>query len=329
MDHETGPSRRFILDDQDIGINVGLNGRRKLRPFSGPMYIILMNPIGIHFGYWTQYWDSEPIQFVKRAQKCGFDVLEVNAPKITLMSDAERDALQGAAADAGLGLTYSIGMKADMDLASEDAATRKKGVAFLQDVARAMKYLGGTVLAGINYSSWPRKLLPGEDKQILTDRAVEGVREAIKAAEDCGVLFCVEVVNRFEQFIMNTAAEGIAFAERIGSPNCKILLDTFHMNIEEDSLRGSIVEAGDWLGHFHLGEPNRRPPGRGRMPWPEIFGALREINYQGAVVMEPFLVPGGEVGRDISVYRDLLGSADLDEEAARSVQFVRSEQSKR
>jgi D-psicose/D-tagatose/L-ribulose 3-epimerase len=244
------------------------------------------------------------------------------------MGDTERDALKGAAADAGLGLTYSIGLKADMDLASEDAATRKKGVAFLQDVARAMKYLGGTVLAGINYSSWPRKLLPGEDKQILTNRALEGVREAIKAAEDCDVLFCVEVVNRFEQFMMNIAAEGIAFAERVGSPNCKILLDTFHMNIEEDSLRNSIVEAGAWLGHFHLGEPNRRPPGRGRMPWPEIFGALREINYKGAVVMEPFLVPGGEVGRDISVYRDLLGSDDLDEEAARSVQFVRSEQKK-
>jgi D-psicose/D-tagatose/L-ribulose 3-epimerase len=244
------------------------------------------------------------------------------------MSDAERDALKGAVADAGLSLTYSIGMKGDMDLVSEDAATRKRGIAFLQDVARAMKYMGGTVLAGINYSSWPRQLLPGEDKGTLTDRAIEGVREAIKAAEDNNVIFCVEVVNRFEQFIMNTAAEGIAFAERVGSPNCKVLLDTFHMNIEEDSLRGSIVEAGDWLGHFHIGETNRRPPGSGRIPWPEIFGALREINYQGAVVMEPFLVPGGEVGRDISVFRDLLGTADLDEEAARSVQFVRSEQKK-
>jgi D-psicose/D-tagatose/L-ribulose 3-epimerase len=284
-----------------------------------------MNPIGIHYGYWTQHWDSEPIQFIGKAQKCGFDILEVNAPKIGRMSDAERDALKVAAADANLGLTYSIGLPAELDLASEDAATRKKGIALLQDIARGMKHLGGTVMAGINYSSWPRKLLPGEDKQILTDRAVESVREAIKSAEDNGVLFCVEVVNRFEQFIMNTAAEGIAFAKRVGSPNCKILLDTFHMNIEEDDLRGSIIEAGSWLGHFHLGEPNRRPPGRGRMPWPEIFGALREINYQGALVMEPFLVPGGEVGRDISVYRDLLGSDDLDEEAARSVQFVRSE----
>ena len=288
-----------------------------------------MNRIGMHYGYWTQYWGSEPLQFVQRAKKCGFDILEVNAPKVTLMSDAERDVLRGAVADAGLSLTYSIGMTADMDLASEDTGTRQKGIAFLQKVARAMKYMGGTVLAGINYSSWPRKLLPGEDKQILTDRAIKGVREAIKAAEDNDVIFCVEVVNRFEQFIMNTAAEGIAFAERVGSPNCKILLDTFHMNIEEDSLRDSIVETGDWLGHFHLGETNRRPPGRGRMPWPEIFGALREINYQGAVVMEPFLVPGGEVGRDISVYRDLLGSADLDEEAARSARFVRSEQSRK
>jgi D-psicose/D-tagatose/L-ribulose 3-epimerase len=284
-----------------------------------------MNPIGIHFGYWTKSWSSDPIQFVGRAQKCGFEVLEVNAPKITLMSDKERDALKAAAENASLNLTYSIGLKDDMDLASEDPATRRKGVAFLQDVSRAMKYLGGTVMAGINYSSWPRKLAPNEDKRILTDRAIEGVREAVKTAEDCGVIFCIEVVNRFEQFMMNTAAEGISFAERVGSPNCKLLLDTFHMNIEEDSLRGSLIEAGAWLGHFHLGEPNRRPPGRGRMPWPEIFGALREINYQGAVVMEPFLVPGGEVGRDISVFRDLLGTGDLDDEASRSVEFVRSE----
>jgi D-psicose/D-tagatose/L-ribulose 3-epimerase len=100
------------------------------------------------------------------------------------------------------------------------------------------------------------------------------------------------------------------------------------MNIEEESFRGALVETGDLLGHFHLGETNRRPPGTGQMPWPEIFGALREINYQGAVTMEPFLLPGGEVGRDVSVYRVLPGADNRDEEATRSVQFVRSEMSK-
>lgn len=284
-----------------------------------------MNPIGIHFGYWTQHWNSEPMQFIEKAKNSGFNVLEVNAPKVTRMSETERNALKSAAENAGLALTYSIGMTADMDLVSENAEARKKGISFLQDVARAMNQMGGTVMAGINYSSWPRRLMPGEDKERLTDRAIEGVREAVKAAEDSDVLFCIEVVNRFEHFVMNTAAEGIAFAERIGSPNCKILLDTFHMNIEEDSLRDSILEAGPWLGHFHIGEPNRRPPGRGRMPWAEIFGALHEIDYQGAIVMEPFLVPGGEVGRDISVYRRLPGSDDLDQEAARSADFVKSE----
>ena len=284
------------------------------------------NPIGIHYGYWTQYWGDEPIQFIAKAKKCSFDVLEINAPKITRFTDAERDTFRGAAAAAGIALTYSIGMTADMDLVSEDGATRKKGISFLQDVSKAMNAIsGGGVMAGINYSSWPRKLYPGEEKSVLTDRAVEGVREAIKAAEDNNVLFCVEVVNRFEQFMMNTAAEGIAFAKRVESPNCKILLDTFHQNIEEDSIGGSILEAGDWLGHYHVGEANRRPPGQGRMPWPEVFGALSQIKYQGAIVMEPFLRPGGEVGRDISVFRDLLGDGDLDEQVARSAEFVRSE----
>jgi D-psicose/D-tagatose/L-ribulose 3-epimerase len=287
-----------------------------------------MNPIGIHFGYWTQFWDVDQLPFVQRASRLGFDILEVRAQKIKRMTSAERDALKAAADEAGLGLTYSIGLQEDMDLVSEDSSVRRNGVSFLQDLCKAMQQMGGTIMAGINYSSWPRKLMPGEDKKVLTDRAVDGVREAVKAAEDCGVIFCIEVVNRFEHFIMNTAAEGIAFAQRVGSLNCKLLLDTFHMNIEEDSLRGSLVEAKDWLAHFHIGEPNRRPPGEGRMPWAEIFGALKEINYQGAVVMEPFLVPGGEVGRDISVYRDLLGEKDLDDLAARSVQFVRSEQKK-
>ena len=287
--------------------------------------LAIMNPIGIHYGYWTQFWSSDPLQFIDRAKRCGFDVLEVNAVTVGQMSDQERSRLRTAAEKANLTLTYSIGMKDDVDLTSSDPATRKRGLALLEDICRAMKQMGGTILAGINYSSWPRKLQPDEDKKVLTDRAIEAVREAIKTAEDSDVLFCLEVVNRFEHFIMNTAAEGLAFAERVQSPNCKLLLDTFHLNIEEDSMSDAILQTGSMLGHFHIGEPNRRPPGRGRMSWAEIFGALHDINYQGAIVMEPFLLPGGDVGRDISVFRDLLGSGDLDAEATESAKFVRSQ----
>jgi D-psicose/D-tagatose/L-ribulose 3-epimerase len=149
--------------------------------------------------------------------------------------------------------------------------------------------------------------------------------EAIKTAEDNGVIFGLEVVNRFEHYMINTAEEGIAFARRVNSPCCKLLLDTFHMNIEEDDFRDAIAKAENWLAHFHVGETNRRPPGRGKIPWREVFGALQDIGYEGPIVMEPFITSDGDALREMWIYRDLLTGSTLDEEASRSLQFVRSE----
>jgi D-psicose/D-tagatose/L-ribulose 3-epimerase len=95
------------------------------------------------------------------------------------------------------------------------------------------------------------------------------------------------------------------------------------MNIEEDSFAEAIRTAGNHLGHLHIGETNRRAPGRGKIPWDEVFGTTKEIGFEGSIVMEPFLMKGGEVGRDISVYRDLKGDLDLDEEARRACAFVK------
>jgi len=111
--------------------------------------------------------------------------------------------------------------------------------------------------------------------------------------------------------------------EAVSSPNARILLDTFHMNIEEDFIGEAIQKAGDKLGHLHIGENNRMPPGYGHIPWTEVAAALRKINYQGYVVMEPFLMPGGEVGRDIKVFRDMSVGLQLDEEARKALMFIR------
>jgi D-psicose/D-tagatose/L-ribulose 3-epimerase len=149
------------------------------------------------------------------------------------------------------------------------------------------------------------------------------MKEAIKVAEDNQVFFNMEVVNRFEQYLLNTCAEAIDYVEMVGSPNARVMLDTFHMNIEEDFLGDSILRAGDKLGHLHIGENNRMPPGYGHIPWTELASALRKINYTGYVVMEPFLMPGGQVGRDIKVFRDLSVGLDLDEEARKALLFMR------
>ncbi|MGD0137859.1 MAG: sugar phosphate isomerase/epimerase family protein [Tepidisphaeraceae bacterium] len=283
-----------------------------------------MNKVGIYYAFWTHDWDADFAPFVAKVKGLGFDVLEVNAGTVANMSDAERDRLRGAADKHGIELIYCIGLPRQYDVASADADVRSSGVQFLQKIARAIAYMGHKQLGGIIYGSWPGKLPEGQDRRSGVDRSVASIREAIKTAEDCNVYFNVEVVNRFEQYIINTAAEALDYVRRVGSEQCRILLDTFHMNIEEDDIGQAIVAAGKHLGHFHIGETNRRAPGRGRMPWDEIFAALHRAEYRGAISMEPFLMPGGQVGRDISVFRDLRDGLDLDAEARRAQEFVRA-----
>lgn len=81
-------------------------------------------------------------------------------------------------------------------------------------------------------------------------------------AEEYDINYCLEIVNRYEQYLLNTAAEGVDFVRELDSPKIKLLLDCFHMNIEEDSFSEAIKTAGELLGHFHIGECNRKVPGR-------------------------------------------------------------------
>lgn len=279
---------------------------------------------GIYYAYWTSDWDADFIPYIKKVKNLGFDVLEVNAGTISSMSDRELESLKAASDEYSIELSCCIGLPPSSDLASDDSGIRKKGIEHLNSIADSMNKCGIKRLSGIIYSSWPGKL-EGRNISKLKARAysIESMKEAIKKAEDFDLMYNCEVVNRFEQFIMNTASEAAGYIDEIGSPNLKMLLDTFHMNIEEDSMTDAILTAGDKLGHFHLGENNRKPPGVGKLPWGEIFQALKRINYDGWVVMEPFLKEGGEVGRDISVFREIMPGADLDIEAEKSCGFIK------
>jgi D-psicose/D-tagatose/L-ribulose 3-epimerase len=230
--------------------------------------------------------------------------------------------------DRGLELTYCIGFSQDKDLASESASVRSAGMDYAFKILDIIHFMDGKVFGGINYSAWPAAF-PSKlvDKRPYLERSIACVKEISKVAEDYGITYCLEIVNRFEHFLLNTAEEGVAYVDEVGSPNVKLLLDAFHMNIEEDSVGAAITSVGNRLGHFHIGETNRKTPGQGHMPWDEIAQALKKINYQGRVVMEPFVKPGGEVGEAIRVWRDLSGGADeaqLDLQASQALTFMRS-----
>lgn len=266
-----------------------------------------MNKIGVHFGYFNRDWNTDFVKQIETIKRIGLDILEVAPAPLMALTKQQRDEIAAAARDNEIDLTFSVGLGLDQDLASEDENIRKNGIKFTTDTFKIMSEMGGKVYSGVDIAAWNKTFTEGvTDKSAAWERSISAVKEIMKSAEDRGITFAVEVVNRYESSLVNTAEEAIKYVDEVGSPNCKILLDTYHMNIEEDSFADAIRSVGSRLGHFHVGESNRRPPcAQGKMPWDEITGALKEINYTGAIVMEPFIKMGGEVGRDIKVWRDI------------------------
>ncbi|AQS63464.1 D-psicose 3-epimerase [Rhizobium rhizogenes] len=281
---------------------------------------------GIYYSYWEHEWSAKFGPYIEKVAKLGFDIIEVAAHHINEYSDAELAAIKQSAKDNGIILTAGIGPSKSKNLSSEDAAVRAAGKAFFERTLTNVAKLDIRTIGGALHSYWPIDYSQPVDKPGDYARGVEGIHGIADFANDLGINLCIEVLNRFENHVLNTAAEGVAFVKDVGKNNVKVMLDTFHMNIEEDSFGEAIRTAGPLLGHFHTGESNRRVPGKGRMPWQEIGLALRDINYTGAVVMEPFVKTGGTIGSDIKVWRDLSNGADIarmDEDARNSLAFSR------
>ena len=283
---------------------------------------------GIYYAYWEKEWKGNFIPYIEKVKRLGFDILEVACGNFHLEDKAYFRSLRRVSEENEIVLTGGYGPRKEHNLATKDAKQLSDTFAFYADVFSKMELAGIGCIGGALYSYWPVDFSRQIDKPGDFLRSVENMQKLADMAMDYGITLNTESLNRFEGYLINECEEAVRYVEAVNKPNVKVMLDTFHMNIEEDSLRDAIILAGARLGHFHVGEANRKPPHRGgRMPWEEIGEALREIGYQGDVVMEPFVLMGGQVGKDISIWRDIShgASADqLDQSAADSVAYLRS-----
>jgi sugar phosphate isomerase/epimerase len=110
---------------------------------------------------------------------------------------------------------------------------------------------------------------------------VEAMQACAEAARPAGVGFAIEPLNRYETDLLHTVDEGLAFLDEVGLENVGLLLDTFHMNIEEPSIEGSIRRCGDRIFHVHLADSNRWYPGAGHIDFASVVKTLRDIGYDG------------------------------------------------
>jgi D-psicose/D-tagatose/L-ribulose 3-epimerase len=287
----------------------------------------MKNKVGMFYTFWSTDWMVDFPTVARRVKGLGFDMMEISLSKFHELPEAKKRELKTTAEGLGLTIATCIGLRPDQDFSSPDASVRQAGMEYVKQLLDDCALLKAPVFAGLNFCAWPSSPPPGmTDKRPYVDRAIDSVKKVIKVAEGHGVIYALEVVNRFEQWLVNDAKEALAFCNAVDNPWCKIQLDTFHMNIEEDSFAAAIKSCKGKIGHFHLGEANRRPPGQGRLPWDEIFGALKEIQYDGTIVMEPFVRAGGAVSRDVAVWRDLSNGAsdeELDRQGRAACNFVR------
>jgi len=279
---------------------------------------------GIYYAYWEKEWAADYAPYVDKVAGLGFDILEIGGSPLPDYPNQQLRELRKRADAAGIELTVGYGPAPGHDVGNPQ--TRKAALEWYRRLFSAMGLLGSTVLGGAIYSHWPvdyaRPIRKDEDWK----HAVEGIQSLSPIAGEYGIQLNMESLNRFENYLINTAEECVRFVRETGCDNVWVMLDTFHMNIEETSISAAIRCAANKLGHFHTGECNRMVPGKGRTPWREIGEALREIGYDKRVVMEPFVNMGGRVGQDIKVWRPLCGmvtEAQLDQDAKNAVVFQR------
>jgi D-psicose/D-tagatose/L-ribulose 3-epimerase len=280
------------------------------------------NKIGIHYMFWAKERNEDLVSYIYKVAKLGFEVLGISLTSPVNMTVEQRNAIKTAAADAGIELNTQIGLPQNSDISSLDVDERRRGIEFLKRNIQITHDMGGKVLSGVIYSVWGATAQEKERSYYL-ENSVKSMKEIVRFAEDTGIFLNVEVLNRFEQFLINTGEQALEYVRMVDSPNIKIELDTFHMNIEEDNIGQAILNVGNQLGMLHVCENNRKLPGKGHIPWMEVAKAIREINYTGHIVIESFARSNCKVAKSFNVWRNLEDN-DLDIAAKESLEFLRS-----
>ena len=165
-----------------------------------------MNKIGVHFGYFNRDWNTDFIKRIEQVKKIGLDILEVAPAPLLALTKFQRDEIAAAAKANDIELTFSVGLSANQDLASEDEEIRKNGIKFTTDTFQIMSEMGGKTYSGVDIAAWNKTFMEGiTDKSATWERSISAVKEIMKVAEDKGITFAVEVVNRYESSLVNTA----------------------------------------------------------------------------------------------------------------------------
>ncbi|MDM0078807.1 sugar phosphate isomerase/epimerase family protein [Variovorax sp. J2P1-59] len=244
----------------------------------------MTNKLGVHALVWVGGWSHDECErAIAQTAELGFDLIEIPAlDPSSIDTTFTRRMLDRY----HLGTTLSLGLDDSTDISSGDPAKQARGEARLMEVLRVAGDIGATHVCGILYSAFQKYFEPPTPTGIAG--SVEVLRRVGEKAAQHGITIGLEVVNRYESNVLNTAAQAVAFARRVGLPNVKVHLDTYHMNIEESDLESALIDTGEMLGYFHIGESGRGYLGAGNIDFDRVFRGLVKAGYEGPITFESF-----------------------------------------
>lgn len=234
-----------------------------------------------------------PVHFslFPRMRAAGMDFCELLVPE---PGELDAAAAREAAAEAGLFLVLAARVNTARDLCSADRAVHEAAIAYLCSAVDVAVLAGARIVGGPLYGSplvfAGRAPAPIDERERdrRIGRAVEGLQKAGAYAAERGIVLAVEPLNRFETDFCNLASQAVSLVRDVASPAVGVMLDTFHMNMEEDDLPAAIRTSGSHLVHFQANENHRGFLGTGHLDWPAIARALTAIGYAGPITLEPF-----------------------------------------
>lgn len=264
-----------------------------------------MNPIGINLWNWQEKFTNSSVALFPRIKQIGYDIAEFGLDEL----DFNPRQVRQEADACGLAISLCAVLRGGRNISSEEFSVREQTKEYLKRCCEFASILGAKTIGGAVYSGGGRvRALPLDERKREWNLAVKGLREIASTAKDFGVTICIEPLNRYKTDMVNQAFQARQMAEDIGENCYQVLFDTYQAGIEEKSIPNAIRQVGkEFMGHFHASENDRGCPGTGQTDWNGAFSALREIDYQGAVVVESFCVSSRDnVWRPTEETQDIL-----------------------
>ena len=263
-------------------------------------------------------YEYDVLSTLRFVHSCGGQALELMPAHLNALDKQQLRDLKDLIGNWGVDLICGAGRTPQTDASSPDPQIREASYQASVSILTQLHWLGASKWDGLVHAAWPghpKGVLTIEEKQAILQRSQQEMQRILPLADAYGIDLCFEVVNRFEHYLLNSAQEGIEFCKTLCHPRAKILLDIFHMNIEEDDMAASVAKAiqSGYLAHFHISEANRSVPGTvpTHIDWSAIFRSLTENGYSGSIILEPFINTGIPFTENSCIWRDLSGGADF------------------